>query len=85
MKGVRRREAARPRSSDRSEGLRPRRIGVGAPDLGDAVIVAEYASAGAERLLVLKANTGAFRAYRGLELEESSFEVIASGDATLEA
>jgi hypothetical protein len=64
--------------------LRPRRIGVGAPDLGDAVIVAEYASAGAERLLVLKANTGTVRAYRGMELEESSFEVIASGASTLD-
>jgi hypothetical protein len=65
--------------------LRPRRIGVGAPDVGDAVIVAEYASAGAERLLVLKANTGVVRAYRGLELEEGSFEVIASGESTLES
>ena len=63
--------------------LRPRRIGVGAPDVGDAVIVAEYASAGAERLLVLKGNSGLVRAYRGLELEQGSFEVIASGDATL--
>jgi hypothetical protein len=65
--------------------LRPRRIGVGAPELGDAVIVAEYVSAGAERLLVLKANTGAVRAYRGLELEPGSFEVIASGESTLES
>lgn len=64
--------------------LRPRRIGVGAPDLADAVIVAEYASAGAERLLVLKASSGVVRAYRGLELEEGSFEVIASGRSTLE-
>ncbi|MBX3223121.1 MAG: hypothetical protein KF795_21590 [Labilithrix sp.] len=63
--------------------LRPRRIGVGAPDVGDAVVVAEYASAGAERLLLLKANSGVVRAYRGLELERSSYEVIASGDATL--
>src|SRR5690606_27851798 len=50
--------------------LRPRRIGVGAPDVGDVVTVAEYASAGAERLLVMKANSGVVRAYRGLELEE---------------
>jgi hypothetical protein len=63
--------------------LRARRIGVGAPDTGDAVIVAEYASAGAERLLVMKANSGSVFAYRGLELEEGSFEVIASGDTTL--
>jgi hypothetical protein len=64
--------------------LRPRRIGVGAPDMGDAVLVAEYVSAGSERLVVLKASTGVVRAYRGLELEEGSFEVIASGESTLE-
>lgn len=64
--------------------LRPRRVGVGAPDVGDAVVVAEYVSAGAERLLVLKANSGQVCAYRGLELEEGSFEVIASGETTLE-
>ncbi|GEM_PF-990864 len=65
--------------------LRPRRIGVGAPELGDAVVVAEYVSAGAERLLVLKANNGEVRAYRGLELEPSAYEVIASGESTLES
>ncbi len=64
--------------------LRVRRIGVGAPNLGDAVTAAEYESAGAERLLVLKGNAGTVQAYRGLELDESAFEVIASGDATLE-
>lgn len=64
--------------------LRPRRIGVGAPDVGDAAIVAEYASAGAERLLVIKGNAGVVRAYRGLELERGSFEVIASGESTLD-
>lgn len=63
--------------------LRTRRIGVGAPNVGDAVTVAEYESAGAERLLVLKGNAGVVQAYRGLELEEGSFEVIASGDTTL--
>ncbi|MBX3263305.1 MAG: hypothetical protein KF782_26775 [Labilithrix sp.] len=65
--------------------LRPRRIGVGAPDVGDAVVIAEYASAGAERLVVLKGNAGVVRAYRGLELERASFEVIASGDTTLDS
>jgi hypothetical protein len=64
--------------------LRPRRVGVGAPDLGDAVVVAEYASAGAERLLVLKSTNGTTSAYRGLELERSAYEVIASGSATLD-
>jgi hypothetical protein len=64
--------------------LRPRRIGVGAPDVGDAVLIAEYASTGSERLLLLKATTGTTRAYRGHELEPHAFEVIASGRATLE-
>lgn len=64
--------------------LRPRRIGVGAPDLGDAVVVAEYASAGAERLLVLKGNSGLVRTYRGVELAEGSYEVIPSGQSSLE-
>lgn len=65
--------------------LRPRRIGVGAPDVGDSVIVAEYSSAGAERLIVLKATNGLVCAYRGLELESGSFDVIASGASTLES
>jgi hypothetical protein len=64
--------------------LRPRRIGVGAPDVGDAVVVAEYNSAGAERLLVLLATNGTTKAYRGVELEPSMFEVIPSGKSTLD-
>lgn len=63
--------------------LRPKRMGVGAPELGDTVIVAEYASAGAERLVVMRGNTGSVSAYRGEELEPSSYEVIASGRGTL--
>ena len=63
--------------------LRPRRIGVGAPDVGDAVVLAEYASAGSERLLVMRSTSGTSHAYRGEELESSSYEVIASGKSTL--
>lgn len=63
--------------------LRPKRIGVGAPDVGDAVVLAEYASAGSERLLVMRSTSGASHAYRGEELEVSAYEVIASGNATL--
>ncbi len=63
--------------------VRARRAGVGAPDIGDVVVVAEYASAGSERLLVLKGNAGV-RAFHGHELEESAYEVIASGDSTME-
>lgn len=64
--------------------LRPRRIGVGAPDVGDAVVLAEYASAGAERLLVMRSSSGTSHAFRGVELEPSSYEVIASGRSTLD-
>lgn len=64
--------------------LRPKRIGVGAPDVGDAVVLAEYASAGSERLLVMRSTSGTSRAFRGEELEPSSFEVIASGRSTLD-
>lgn len=63
--------------------LRPKRVGVGAPDVGDSVVVAEYESAGNERLLVLKGGAGT-RAFRGVELEASSYEVIASGKRTLD-
>jgi hypothetical protein len=63
--------------------LRPKRIGVGAPDVGDAVVLAEYASAGAERLLVMRSTSGTSRAFRGEELDASSYEVIASGKSTL--
>jgi len=63
--------------------LRPQRIGVGAPDVGDAVVLAEYASAGSERLLVMRSTSGASHAYRGEELEVSAYEVIPSGKSTL--
>jgi hypothetical protein len=63
--------------------LRPKRIGVGAPDVGDSVILAEYASAGSERLLVMRSTLGTSFAYRGEELEISTYEVIASGKSTL--
>lgn len=62
--------------------LRPKRVGKGAPDVGEAVVVAEYASSGSERLLVMKSGTGA-RAYRGVELDPALYEVIASGKSTL--
>lgn len=63
--------------------LRPRRLGVGAPDVGESVIVAEYVSAGAERLVVLK-SPATSRAYRGIALDAAAYEVIASGRATID-
>ncbi len=63
--------------------VRAKRAGVGAPDVGDVVVIAEYASAGSERLLVLKGNAGV-RAFHGHELDASAFEVVPSGDATME-
>jgi hypothetical protein len=63
--------------------LRPKRIGMGAPDVGDAVVLAEYASAGSERLLVMRSTSGVSHAYRGDELEVSAYEVIPSGKSTL--
>ena len=64
--------------------LRVTRIGTGAPDAGDQVVLAEYASAGSERLLVMRGSAGTSHAFRGVELEASSYEVIASGRSTLD-
>jgi hypothetical protein len=62
--------------------LAARRVGTGAPDVGEQVIVAEYRSAGPERLIVVLGGTA--RAFRGVVLEEGMFEVLPSGKATLE-
>ncbi|MCL2726134.1 MAG: hypothetical protein FWD69_17040 [Polyangiaceae bacterium] len=62
--------------------LASRRIGVGAPDTGDSLILAEYTSAGIERLVVVTGSRGASFAYHGVELSPSSYEVIALGRAT---
>jgi hypothetical protein len=63
--------------------LRTRRVGVGMPDVGDAVTVVEYASAGAERLLLLKGSSGKVFCYRGMALDAGSYEIIPSGASTL--
>lgn len=59
-----------------------KRAGSGAPDVGDQVIVAEYASSGFERLVVVT-GAGAARAWAGSVLEEGMYEVLPSGKATL--
>jgi hypothetical protein len=67
--------------------LRAERIGAGAPDVGDAVIYAEYAGAGAERVLVLSVpgahGGGPARVWRGVALEPGMYDVLPSGKATL--
>jgi hypothetical protein len=62
--------------------LRARRVGVGAADVGGSVVLAEYTSMGAERLVLVKGDVA--RAFRGVELDEGTFEVIASGRSTLD-
>ncbi len=63
--------------------VRVGRIGACTLELGDSLILAEYASAGDGRLLVLIGASGASRAYRGEELDAHAYEVIASGSSTL--
>jgi len=46
-------------------------------------VLAEYSSAGAERLLVMRSTSGTSHAYRGEELDPSAYEVIPSGRSTL--
>jgi len=55
--------------------FRVERLGTGAPDLGDEVIVAEYDAATGERLLVVVGPSGA-RAWKGRALEEGNYEVL---------
>ncbi|MCA9584344.1 MAG: hypothetical protein KC657_03195 [Myxococcales bacterium] len=62
--------------------LRARRVGVGAADVGGSVVLAEYTSMGSERLVLVKGDVA--RAFRGVELDEGTFEVIASGRSTLD-
>lgn len=63
--------------------LRSRRLGAGAPDVGDSATVIEYASAGSDRLLVVKGSSGNVFAFAGIELDPGAFEVVASGESTM--
>ncbi len=63
--------------------VRAERVGTGAPDVGEQVIVAEYAASGVDRVVVV-AGPGVLRAWRGVVLEEALYEVIASGASTLD-
>ncbi|HRH01209.1 MAG TPA: hypothetical protein PLR99_33460 [Polyangiaceae bacterium] len=84
---------AEPPSSIEHEGVRferrrrlplsARRIGTGAPDVGASVIVAEYASPGTERMLVMQ-HEGRSRVWHGDMLEPGMVDVLPSGRSTLE-
>ena len=63
--------------------LRAQRHGTGAPDVGDAVIFAEYTGLGEERLFVL-AGGGRAHAFRGVLLHVGTYDVLPSGSRTLE-
>jgi len=59
------------------------RIGTGAPDVGNPVIVAEYSAAAGDRILVVVGG-GSARAWRGRRLEPGMYDVLPSGKATLD-
>jgi len=64
--------------------LRAKRIGTGAPDLGEEVLVAEYGSPGTERMVVVQ-HGGRARAFHGDMLEPNMIDVLPSGKSTLDA
>ena len=59
------------------------RVGTGAPAVGARAVVAEYAGAAAERLLVV-AGTDHTLAWKGVSLAESEYDVLPGGASTLE-
>ncbi|MEO6418827.1 MAG: hypothetical protein ABIP39_05440, partial [Polyangiaceae bacterium] len=63
--------------------FRAERLGTGAPDVGEEVVVAEYKSLPGERMLVIVGSKVA-RAWRGMLLEPGMYDVLASGKSTLE-
>jgi hypothetical protein len=60
------------------------RLGSGAPSVGPQAVVAEYAGAGTERLVVV-AGTEQVLAFHGEALAESEYDVLPGGKSTLEA
>jgi hypothetical protein len=62
--------------------VRVERVGSGAPDVGARAIVAEYAGAGSERLVVVAGE--AVRAWKGTALEDGMYDVLPGGKGTLE-
>jgi hypothetical protein len=67
--------------------LHARRIGVGAPDVGETVICAEYTGPGPERLLVLTGTppeSSTRSVWAGEALLAGMYDVLAGGKSTLE-
>lgn len=52
------------------------RAGTGAPQVASPVVLAEYASLGAERLIVIRDSVGTALAFCGVALEPHAYEVI---------
>lgn len=61
--------------------FRVERLGTGAPDVGEEVVVAEYDAATGDRLLVVVGASGA-RAWKGRSLEEGTYEVLPGNHTT---
>lgn len=59
------------------------RLGTGAPTVGVRAVVAEYAGAAAERLVVV-AGTEQTLAWKGVSLGEGDYDVLPGGASTLE-
>jgi hypothetical protein len=68
------------RSYDRTRRLplRVRRVGAGAPDVGERAILAEYARGDGERLVAIVEGREV-RAWRGVALEEGMYDVLPGG------
>jgi hypothetical protein len=62
--------------------VRIERLGSGAPDVGERAILAEYAGAGSERLVVVAGT--AVRAWKGTALENGMYDVLPGGKGTLQ-
>jgi hypothetical protein len=58
------------------------RVGTGAPSVGPRAVVAEYAGAGAERLLVVAGSEHTL-AWKGVALGEGEYDVLPGGESTL--
>ena len=63
--------------------VRAERLGTGAPDVDEQLILAEYTCTSGDRLLLLSGSRGT-HAWRGTCLAPGMYEVLASGKSTLE-